>query len=167
MIQNIILSGMVPITAAINVRIVGPSTSYSAYDVSAIATQLNNMLAATSGYSGSSAAATVLSGTKPHGSVLSSHLSRRHPGRVTGDYDYLVILPETEFLYSYPEMTFDGVLQMSRKALNAGTTPLLLMPGTGASLLCHMPSAPTPIESPMAAGFKLCPEAMRRNRRVY
>jgi autotransporter-associated beta strand protein len=117
--------------AAVNVRIVGLSTASCAHDVSAIGTHLNSMLAATSGYSGSSAAATVFSGR----SLMEAyyHPTYRTATRtaVTGDYDYLVILPETEFLYSYPEMTFDSVLQMSRKALEVGTTPLLLMPGTG------------------------------------
>ncbi len=117
--------------AAVNVRIVGPSTSFSAHDISAIAAELNNMLAATSGYSGSSAAATVLSSRSLTEAYY--HPSYRDATRaaVTDDYDYLVILPETQFLHSYPEMTFDGVLQMSRKALDVGTTPLMLMPGTG------------------------------------
>ncbi len=120
-------------SAAVNVRLVGLSTSYSSHDISAIATQLNGMLAATPGYSGSSAAATVFSGRSLTEAYYYPAYRDATRAAVAGDYDYLVILPETTWLYNYPEMTFDGVLQMSRKALAVGTTPLLLMPGTGTS----------------------------------
>jgi hypothetical protein len=115
--------------AAVKVGIIGPDASYAVHNATAIATELNQIFAAASGYAGSSVSATVLGGRTLTEAYY--HPSYRAATRAVLDVkqDYLILLPETGFLYSYPEMVFDGVLQMSRRALNAGATPLLLMPG--------------------------------------
>ncbi|MGL5019968.1 MAG: PKD domain-containing protein [Luteolibacter sp.] len=116
---------------SIQVKILGPDAAYTTHDMTTIALDLDAMLKATSGRSGSAASATVLSGQ----SLIEAyyHPSYRNATRAVTDtkYDYLVILPETGFLSKFPEGAFDGVLQMSRRALNVGSTPLLLMPRGG------------------------------------
>lgn len=119
--------------AAVNVRVLGLSSSYASHDAAAIATELNNILAGASGFAGSSASATVLSGRTLTEAYYHPSYRTATRAALAESYTHLVILPETEFLYSYPEMTFDGVLQMSRKALQTGVTPMLLMPGVSAS----------------------------------
>ena len=75
-----------------------------------IATQLNNMPAATSGCSGSPAAATVLSGKSLTEACY--HPACRDATRtmVAGDRHYPVIVPEAGFLCSYPETSFDALM---------------------------------------------------------
>jgi hypothetical protein len=116
---------------ATQVKIIGPAIGYTSHDITTIATDLGQMLSASPGYSGSSASATVLSGL----SLIEAfyHPSYRTATRTAVDtkHDYLVILPETIFYTSFPEATFEGVLQLSRRALNVCSKPLLLMPRGG------------------------------------
>ncbi|MFU8893939.1 MAG: InlB B-repeat-containing protein [Luteolibacter sp.] len=108
---------------------VGLSTTSSTHDVPAVTTHLDNMLATATGYSGSSASSTVLTGRSLIEAYYHPDYRAATRAAVAGECDYLVIFPETTWLNNYPEMTFDGVLQMSRQSLHAGTKPLLLMPG--------------------------------------
>ncbi len=115
----------------VNVRIIGPASSYASHDAAAIATELNNILAGASGYAGSSSSVTVLSGATLTEAYYHPSCRTATRAALAESYTHLVILPETGWLVSYPEQTFDGVYQMSRKAFAKGSTPLLLMPGTG------------------------------------
>lgn len=113
------------------VRIVGNDTAQTLHDIATIAADLDAMLKGTTGYSGSSASASV----SPGRSLVEAFYSPSNRGWFRGilstKYDYLVILPEIRYYQYLPEVTFDGVLQMSRMALNAGSKPLLLMPRGG------------------------------------
>lgn len=115
----------------IQVKIVGPDSAYTTHDLTTIAADLDAMLKGASGFTGSAASATVFTGQ----SLIEAfyHPSYRTATRSTLDskHDFLVIVPEFTFLSSFPEAAFEGVLQMSRRALNAGSTPLLLMPRGG------------------------------------
>lgn len=126
------------VAQAIQVKIVGPDSAYASHDITTIAMDLNEMLKATPGRTGSTASATVLSGL----SLIDSyyHPEKKGPTRMALDSksDFVVILPEFDFLNRIPEATFDGVLQMSRRALSAGSTPLLLMPRGGTSSVATM-----------------------------
>ncbi len=117
----------------IRVRLLGQNSLFSAQDSAAISTELNSILSAAAGSAGSSATTTVLGGRSlTEGFYHPTHRVATRAALI-GNYDYLVILPETGFLAAYPEVVFEGVLQMSRRALNAGATPLLLMPGNSVS----------------------------------
>lgn len=111
-----------------NVKIIGPDSAYTSHDSTTIALDLAEMLNAAPGFAGSSATSTILSGQ----SLIEAyyHPSYRASTRAVLDskYDYLVILPEYDFFSAFPEATFEGALQMSRRALNAGSTPLFVMP---------------------------------------
>lgn len=113
---------------AIQVKVIGPASTHTTHDITTIALDLGEMLKAAPGYSGSSASATVLEGR----SLMESYYHPEQKGAtrtaLDAQADYVVIVPEVYFLHWIPEATFDGVLQMSRRALNAGSTPLLLMP---------------------------------------
>lgn len=112
----------------IHVRLMGQNSLFTSQDGAAISTELNSILTGSGAYAGSSATSTVLGGRSlTEGFYHPSHRVATRAA-LAGSYDYLVILPETGFLASYPEIVFDGVLQMSRRALNTGATPLLLMP---------------------------------------
>jgi autotransporter-associated beta strand protein len=113
----------------IRVHLMGQNSLFSEQDSQAIAAELNSILAVASGYEGSSAVSTVLGGRTLAEGLY--HPTHREVTRTTlsGVYNYLIILPETAFLATYPESVFEGVLQMSRRALNVGAIPLVLMPG--------------------------------------
>lgn len=123
---------------SVQVKIIGLDSAYTSHDITTIALDLGEMLKATPGRSGSSASTKVLSGR----SLIEAyyHPEKRDPTRTALDIksDFVVILPEFDFLNRIPEATFDGVLQMSRRALSAGSTPLLLMPRGGTSSVAIM-----------------------------
>jgi len=119
--------------AVANVRVIGLSSSYGAHNATSIATELNSIFAGASGYTGSSASASVLSGRSLTEAYYHPSYRTATRAALAESYTHLVILPETFWLSVYPEMTFDGVYQMGRKAFGQGATPLLLMPGTGTS----------------------------------
>ncbi len=119
--------------AVVNVRLIGPYLTQASHDSTAIAAELNSILAGASGYTGSTAAATVLDGNTLTEAYYHPTYRTSTRAALALSYTHLVILPETAWLNSYPEMTFDGVYQMSRKAFAQGATPMLLMPGTGTS----------------------------------
>ncbi len=125
---SLLLSTSALSAAAIDVKIVGNDTAETSHDIATIAVDLDAMLKASSGYSGSSASASVSPGRSLVEAFYSPSNRSWLRGILSTKYDYLIILPEIRYYEYLPEVTFDGVLQMSRMALNAGSTPLLLMP---------------------------------------
>ena len=113
----------------IQVQLLGPNSLFTSYESADISFELNNILASATGYSGSSATTTVTGGRSLTEAYYHPFHRQATRPALLGNYDYLVLLPETDFTSTFPEMVFDGVLQMSRRALNAGSAPLLLMPG--------------------------------------
>ncbi len=128
LLSSLVLTTSALSAAAIKVKIVGNDTAQTSHDIATIAVDLDAMLKASSGYSGSSATASVSPGRSLVEAFYSPSNRSWLRGILSTKYDYLVILPELGYYEYLPEVTFDGVLQMSRMALNAGSTPLLLMP---------------------------------------
>lgn len=112
----------------IDVLLYSPESSDSGMDMVAAADFLNKMLHQTEGYHGSSCVAYSQSGV---GSLVEGYHDPTYQAntltQVEGDYDFVILLPNSWFVRRYPEMTFEGVYQLSRHILNAGAQPVLLM----------------------------------------
>lgn len=112
----------------VDVLIYSPESSYSGMDMAVVAAHLDEMLNQTVGYDGSSCVEYSQTGV---GSLVEAYHDPTYQAntlsKVEGNYDYVVLTPYSWFIRRYPEMSFEGVYQLSRRILNAGAQPILLM----------------------------------------
>ncbi len=100
------------------------------YDGAAIVAQLDGILSAMPGYSGSSAAYIGNAGIQGSDLVdvwYNPDNTNSAIQVLNGDYDVIIIVPKPRYSGDYPEVGFAVVSQMSRHILNNGAIPLLLM----------------------------------------
>lgn len=112
----------------VNILIYGPATNQAGIDIQRVAGHLEGMFDASPAWQQSSCTAYSRPGVE---SLVEAYHDPTHQAdtlsQLEGGCDYVVLVPNNWFIRRYPEMTFEGVFQMSRHILNAGAQPVLLM----------------------------------------